>query len=159
MNCSLPGSSVHGIFQARIPEWDAISHSRGSSQFRGGTHVSWILSKQILYRPSHLGSPEASMSSFFFFIFFIQSPKLSAFIALILQIQFPGITPHPSTHTDTQTHGGRAFDCTHVFVYTNGLQFEVTFSFLGRLGQREDMLVYEERAAFLDSIVKIWLSV
>ena len=95
------------------------------------------------------------MSSFFFFIFFIQSPKLSAFIALILQIQFPGITPHPSTHTDTQTHGGRAFDCTHVFVYTNGLQFEVTFSFLGRLGQREDMLVYEERAAFLDSIVKI----
>ena len=30
--CSLPGSYVHGIFQARILEWVAISSSRGSSQ-------------------------------------------------------------------------------------------------------------------------------
>ena len=29
MNCSPPGSSVHGIFQARILEWVAISSSRG----------------------------------------------------------------------------------------------------------------------------------
>ena len=27
MDCSLPGSSVHGIFQARILDWDAISYS------------------------------------------------------------------------------------------------------------------------------------
>ena len=32
MNCSLPGSSVHEIFQARILEWVAISFSRGSSR-------------------------------------------------------------------------------------------------------------------------------
>ena len=32
MDCSLPGSSVHGIFQARILEWVAISFSRRSSQ-------------------------------------------------------------------------------------------------------------------------------
>ena len=31
MDCSLPGSSVHGILQARILEWAAISSSRGSS--------------------------------------------------------------------------------------------------------------------------------
>ena len=31
-DCSLPGSSAHGIFQARILEWVAISSSRGSSQ-------------------------------------------------------------------------------------------------------------------------------
>ena len=31
LDCSLPGSSVHGIFQARILEWVAISSSRGSS--------------------------------------------------------------------------------------------------------------------------------
>ena len=31
MNCSPPGSSVHGIFQARVLEWVAISISRGSS--------------------------------------------------------------------------------------------------------------------------------
>ena len=34
MGCSLPGSSVHGIFQARILEWVAGSYSRGSSQAR-----------------------------------------------------------------------------------------------------------------------------
>ena len=32
MDCSLPGSSVHGILQARILEWVAIPFSRGSSQ-------------------------------------------------------------------------------------------------------------------------------
>ena len=37
---SLPGSSVHGIFQTRIPLWVAISFSRGSSQPRHRTHVS-----------------------------------------------------------------------------------------------------------------------
>ena len=31
MDCSLPGSPVHGIFQARVLEWVAISFSRGSS--------------------------------------------------------------------------------------------------------------------------------
>ena len=32
MGCSLPGSSVHGILQARILEWVAISFSEGSSR-------------------------------------------------------------------------------------------------------------------------------
>ena len=31
MDCSAPGSSVHGLFQVRIPEWVAISFSRESS--------------------------------------------------------------------------------------------------------------------------------
>ena len=31
MDCSLPGSSVHGILQARILEWDTVPSSRGSS--------------------------------------------------------------------------------------------------------------------------------
>ena len=34
MDCSLSGSSVHGIFQARVLEWIAISFSRGSSRTR-----------------------------------------------------------------------------------------------------------------------------
>ena len=37
MDCSLPGSSVHGILQARILEWVAISFSRGSSWPRDWT--------------------------------------------------------------------------------------------------------------------------
>ena len=40
MDCSLPGSSVHGILQARILESVAISFSKGSSQPRDWTHVS-----------------------------------------------------------------------------------------------------------------------
>ena len=42
MNCSLSGSSVHGILQTRILEWVAISFSRGSSQPRDGAQVSRI---------------------------------------------------------------------------------------------------------------------
>ena len=42
MNCSPPGSSVHGILQARIPEWVVISFSRRSSQPRDWTQVSRI---------------------------------------------------------------------------------------------------------------------
>ena len=45
-----PGSSVHGIFQTRILEWVAVSSSRGSSQPRGGTHVSCVscIGREIL---------------------------------------------------------------------------------------------------------------
>ena len=45
MNCSLSGSSVHGIFQARILEWVAIFFSRGSSRPRDQTWVSCIVSQ------------------------------------------------------------------------------------------------------------------
>ena len=51
MDCSLSGSSVHRILQARIREWVAISFSRGSSWPRGQTRVSYIscIHRQILY--------------------------------------------------------------------------------------------------------------
>ena len=42
------GSSVHGISQARILEWVAISYSRGSSQPRDQTRISCI-GRQIFY--------------------------------------------------------------------------------------------------------------
>ena len=70
MDCSLPGSSVHGIFQARVLEWGAIafslassvhgifqarivewvaiSYSKGASWLRDQNWVSWI-GRQILY--------------------------------------------------------------------------------------------------------------
>ena len=40
MDCSLPGSSVHGILQARILQWVAMPSSRGSSWPRDQTHIS-----------------------------------------------------------------------------------------------------------------------
>ena len=42
MNCSLPGSSVQGIFQSRIVEWVAVSFSRASSQPKDRTWFSRI---------------------------------------------------------------------------------------------------------------------
>ena len=56
MDCSLPGSSVHDILQARILEWVAIPFSRGSSQPRnqpGGL----LHCRQILYQLSYQWSP------------------------------------------------------------------------------------------------------
>ena len=59
IDCNLPGSSLHGILQARILEWVAISSSRGSSWPRDRTHMSWyLLHRQRSSLPlSYLGSP------------------------------------------------------------------------------------------------------
>ena len=61
MDCSLPGSSVHGIILARILEWVASSFSRGSSQSCDWTHVylHLLLRRQILY---HWATGEAYFS-------------------------------------------------------------------------------------------------
>ena len=45
MDCSLPGFSVHGIFQARLLEWVAISFSRRSLWPRNWTRVSCIVGR------------------------------------------------------------------------------------------------------------------
>ena len=51
MDYSPPGSSVYGMALARILEWVAIPFSRGSSQPRDRTQVSyiWCIGKQLLY--------------------------------------------------------------------------------------------------------------
>ena len=46
-DCSLPGSSVHGIFQARVLEWVAIAFSRGSSWPRDRTQVSHTVGRRF----------------------------------------------------------------------------------------------------------------
>ena len=43
LNCSLPGSSVHGILQAGILEWVTMPSSRGSSQPKDRAQVSCLL--------------------------------------------------------------------------------------------------------------------
>ena len=50
MDCSSPGSSVHGTFQARILEWGAISSSRGSSLCSR-----WACSRRVCSRPAGRG--------------------------------------------------------------------------------------------------------
>ena len=56
VDCSLPGSSIHGILQARILEWVTISFSRGSSQPRNRTGVSCIGGRRF-NALSHQGTP------------------------------------------------------------------------------------------------------
>ena len=56
LDCSPPGSYTHGIFQARILEWTAISYSRGSSWPRDRTHI-FCISRQILYHCKESGNP------------------------------------------------------------------------------------------------------
>ena len=46
MDCSPPGSSVHGIFQARVLEWGAIAFSDHFSRFQICV-LEWLLSKRL----------------------------------------------------------------------------------------------------------------
>ena len=51
MDCSLPGASIHGIFQATILEWVAMPSSRGSLKPRDRACVSYIscVGRWVLY--------------------------------------------------------------------------------------------------------------
>ena len=60
-------SSVHGILQARILEWVAISSSRGSSQSRDRTHISCV-SKLVLYHWATWEAPTSSKDHHFLFL-------------------------------------------------------------------------------------------
>ena len=52
MDCSLPGSSVHGIFQARVPEWGAIAFSRKMNEAE--IEVSALMLKLKFHYSGHL---------------------------------------------------------------------------------------------------------
>ena len=65
MNCSPPGSSLHGILQARIPEWISIPFSRWSSWPRDQTQVSHIAGRFFtiwVTREAHSGVTAAAKS-------------------------------------------------------------------------------------------------
>ena len=67
MDSSPPGSSVHGILQARILEWVAMPSSRGSSWPGNRTHVPWVscVDRQILYSSTTLEAQNQGVFSFF----------------------------------------------------------------------------------------------
>ena len=60
MDCSPAGYSVHGILQARIVEWVAITLSRGIFPFQQ-SNLGLRECRQILYHLSHQGSPRWSL--------------------------------------------------------------------------------------------------
>ena len=92
MDCSLPGSSVPEILQARILEWIAVSSSRGNFLTQGSTSR-LLLGRQILYHwasweapgrmvPSHNNNNTVTD------LWFITSPELSNSLCLFLLLLF-----------------------------------------------------------------------
>ena len=79
MDCSCPGCSVQGIFQAKILEWVAMASSRGSSRPGDGTTASYVscIGRWVLYHEQHLGSP----------INIYITPEISLFLFVILPSQ------------------------------------------------------------------------
>ena len=100
VNCGPLGSSVHGIFQAKLLEWVAISCSRGSSWPRDQTHLSCIscLGRWILY---HWASWEASKNASVQFSSVTQScPTLCD----PMNCSMPGLPVHNQLPESTQNH-------------------------------------------------------
>ena len=93
MVCSPPGSSVHGISQARILEWVTISFSRGSSRPRDWTCISCI-GKQILY---HWATWEAHRSAkllLSYIKYHLCMMFLSSLFCSIARLSIPAQIPH-----------------------------------------------------------------
>ena len=100
---SPPGSSIHGIFQARVLEWVAISFSKGSSLHRDRTQTlphCW----QTLYHLSHQGSPSAGECLCDLFIRKIVPGVPNWFASLVWQ--YPGIISHFSVLRSHVIWGG-----------------------------------------------------
>ena len=81
MDCSLPCSSVHGLFQARILEWVAISFSRRSSQPRDQTGVFCTVGRSL---PSETPGKSKEKS------------YCEIVCCLPVLIQYPFAFPHPA---------------------------------------------------------------
>ena len=62
---SLPGSSVHGILQARILEWVVIPFPKRSSRFKSRTRILYVpcVGRWVLYHKRHLGGDAATVVS------------------------------------------------------------------------------------------------
>ena len=71
MDSNLPGSSVHGIFQSRILGWVAMPSSRGSSQPRDWSQVSFIAGHSSPL--SHWGKPSLAWSGYKVYLSLISS--------------------------------------------------------------------------------------
>ena len=93
MDCSLWGSSVHGILQGRILEWVAIPYTRGSSQPRDQTWVSYVsrIGRQIFYHWCHQ-EPSVSLSLLRFLSIQLVMPPNHLILSCHLLL-FPSVFP------------------------------------------------------------------
>ena len=94
MNCSLPGSSVHWILQARMLEWVAMPSSRGSSRLRDWTYISYAacIGRWVLNHQHHLGSPLTNTISSVINVW-IPSPRISSSPYILSFIPVNSLSP------------------------------------------------------------------
>ena len=114
MDSSPPGSSVHGIFQAWILEWVAISFSRGSSWPRDWTQVSRIAGRCFTIWATREGPQFVNE------LYLIGSKKSSVQFSSVAQScqtlcdpmnrSTPGLPVHHQLPEFTQTHVHRVGD-------------------------------------------------
>ena len=102
-----PPVFAHGILQARILEWVAISFSRGSSQSRDRTHVSCIAGRFscIADRPSEMSVEKLVIpSTFLKFLWDILMPPFSSdtcwALLVYVSVQFSSVAKSCPTHCD-----------------------------------------------------------
>ena len=96
---SPPGSSVHGIFQARILECVAFSSSRQSSRPRGWTHISYVpfIGRQIV-------SQWATWETIKMFVQFSSVAQSCPTLCDPMNLSMPGLLVHHKLPEFTQTH-------------------------------------------------------
>ena len=93
MDCSPPGSSVHGDSPARILQWVAISSSRGSSPPRDPTRVSWV--SYIAGRSFTTWAITQSQTPSF-------TPEaINTLIYLVVASRHPPLSPNPGAQEQT----------------------------------------------------------
>ena len=112
MDCSPPGSPLHGILQARILEWVAISSSRGSSRPRDWTCVSCIsgIDGRVLYHGATWQAWNSKLRAFSF----LKLPNCC-------RAPVPGTVPGwpPSRHRGISTEWVNSKDSIWDLVHTN----------------------------------------
>ena len=91
MDCSPPGSPVHGILQARILAQVAMPFSRGSSQLRDQTLISWVsfIGRRILYPWANPGSPIKEKDDIYWEL--ISSIPTLVIIVVLWRVRYPRI--------------------------------------------------------------------
>ena len=122
-DCSLPASSIHGIFQARVLEWAAISFCRGSSWPRDRTWVSLCLSlRQMLCCLSHQGFEGSSVKH--------QHMKILGAIKVYLRILLEGWRKWGYWDRLPQSRFGSCTSLCHMLCLVSSVLFDIDSDFL-----------------------------
>ena len=119
MDCSPPGSTVHGILQPRILEWVAIPFSRGSSQSRDWTQVPYNEGKFFTTEPPRKPYNKSSLYGPILTKTMKQLPKSSSFCSFFTVLKQP--SENCPWHHDIGIHTYLGMFAHHRCMITKGL--------------------------------------